>query len=84
MTENSAHHQPLLLRKDDDDLGCLEKTSLFLSSSKWVLKIAIWAIFTAWVAFMFLLPLESVDDWQKRWRQATKGTLFGITGLFAT
>lgn len=85
MADNSVdyhHHQPLLLKKDDDDLGCLKKTSFLVSSLKLFLKISIWAIFIAWAAFMFLLPLNYFSHLERKWREALEGTLFGITGGF--
>ncbi|CAI9101450.1 OLC1v1038780C1 [Oldenlandia corymbosa var. corymbosa] len=78
MNEQSGK-TPLLLRKDDD-LGCLKKTSLLISSAKWIIRAAILLIFVAWAAFIFLLPLPAVNDLFEKSLKATEGTVFGITG----
>ncbi|KAK3000660.1 hypothetical protein RJ639_020669 [Escallonia herrerae] len=71
-----SFREPLLLSKED---GCsyVKKTYLLISS---ILKVALWVIFIAWATFIFLSPLEYVNELSGRVIQATEGTLFGITG----
>ncbi|KAL3538421.1 hypothetical protein ACH5RR_001787 [Cinchona calisaya] len=78
MNEHSAQH-PLLVRKNDES-GCVKKTTLLIFLAKWLIKFVILAIFIAWAAFIFLFPLEFINDLFNNWILATEGTLFGITG----
>ncbi|XP_065851365.1 ferric reduction oxidase 7, chloroplastic-like [Euphorbia lathyris] len=66
--------EPLLLNSG------VKKTSLFVSSLKLIIKILIWAIFIAWVAFIFLYPTELGNGLFEKWIHATQGTLFGLSG----
>ena len=79
MAEKSAY-EPLLEkgRKNYD----YEKTPLFLSCMKWVLKIIMWVIFVLWATVLVIYPLELGDQFFLKWIDATSHTLFGITGLF--
>ncbi|KAL3515803.1 hypothetical protein ACH5RR_022705 [Cinchona calisaya] len=79
MSGNSAK-EPLLLSSKDAELGCLKKTSLFVSSSKCLIKVAILIIFIAWATFIFLYPLETVNELFQKWTNATERNLFGHTG----
>ncbi|CAK9153005.1 unnamed protein product [Ilex paraguariensis] len=78
MGDHSAH-EPLLLR-EDDRFGYVKKTSFWLSSVKWILKVSMWVIFIAWATFLFVYPLESVTELFDKWIEATRGTVFGLTG----
>ncbi|WOG82716.1 hypothetical protein DCAR_0101884 [Daucus carota subsp. sativus] len=77
MAEKSAY-EPLLEkgRKNYD----YEKTPLFLSCMKWVLKIIMWVIFVLWATVLVIYPLELGDQFFLKWIDATSHTLFGITG----
>ncbi|CDP17766.1 unnamed protein product [Coffea canephora] len=75
----SPAKEPLLSSKEDE-LGCLKKTSLLISSARWIIKGSILIIFIAWATFIFLYPLEAVSDWSRKWSNVTAGSLFGHTG----
>ena len=79
MNEHSGNAR--LLPKNEDGLASLKKTSFFISSAKWIIRAAILMIFIAWATFIFLYPLPVVNDWFEKWMDATKGTIFGLTGL---
>ncbi|KAL2477672.1 Ferric reduction oxidase 7 [Forsythia ovata] len=74
MDENSGY-EPLILKKDDAN-----KKSLWVSLAKLFLRVAMWVIFTAWAAFIFLFPSDFASDLYHKWSRATDGTLFGATG----
>lgn len=78
MGEVSAS-EPLLIK--EEGLGSFKKTPLLVSSTKWVLKVAMWVIFIAWVTLIFLYPLEFVNNLSGTWVRVTSKTLFGVTGL---
>ena len=58
----------------------VKKTPIFLSSTKWVLKIVMWVIFIFWATLIFLFPAEPVNELFEKWLQLSSGTVFGITG----
>jgi hypothetical protein len=68
---------PLLLSRG---AGYVKKTPLFVSWAKWSLKFVIWVVFIAWVAFVFLSPAQFVNQVFEKWIQATRSSVFGITG----
>ncbi|PIN22246.1 Ferric reductase, NADH/NADPH oxidase [Handroanthus impetiginosus] len=72
-------YEPLLSRKEDVS-GYPKKKSFLLSSAKWILWVTMWVIFIAWAAFIFLYPSDFVSDLYQKWRRASHGTLFGVTG----
>ncbi|XP_059648339.1 ferric reduction oxidase 7, chloroplastic-like [Cornus florida] len=78
MEEHTAH-EPLLVSKGDR-FGHVNKTSFLVSSVKWILKAAMWVIFIAWAAFIFLLPSEFVNQLYEKWILATYHSVFGVTG----
>ncbi|KAL0364938.1 UNVERIFIED_CONTAM: Ferric reduction oxidase 7, chloroplastic [Sesamum angustifolium] len=71
--------EPLLSRKEDV-VGCGKKRPFWVSSAKVILRVVMWVIFITWAAFIFLYPSDFVTNLYHKWRQATEGTLFGITG----
>jgi ferric-chelate reductase len=78
--ESVDHHEPLLL----STRGYVKKTPnerLFLSCAKWSVKFAIWFVFIAWVALIFLYPAQffnsAFDSWS---RSSSSATVYGITG----
>lgn len=75
----SPAKEPLLSLKEDE-LGRLKKTSLLISSTRWIIKGAILIIFIAWATFIFLYPLEVVNELYQKWRDAMAGSLFGYLG----
>ena len=79
--DNHSVHSPLLSPRNDEN-SYAKKKSLFVSALKWSLKTAIWVIFIAWAALIFLFPSQSVSDSFRKWIQATSGTPFGISGYF--
>ncbi|KAF9604069.1 hypothetical protein IFM89_001955 [Coptis chinensis] len=54
--------------------------SLPLFFLKWALKILMWVITIAWVAFVFFYPSEFVQRLYTQWIRHSSGTLFGRTG----
>lgn len=58
----------------------VKKTPIFLSFTKWVLKIVMWVIFIFWATLIFLFPAEPVNELFEKWLQLSSGTVFGITG----
>ncbi|CAK7335898.1 unnamed protein product [Dovyalis caffra] len=58
----------------------VKKTSLFVSSVKWILKILIWVIFVAWIGVIFLFPSQFGNELLGKYIHATDGNPFGITG----
>ena len=78
MDENSVE-RPLLLSRSTERV---KKTPLFVSWAKWILKFVIWVIFLAWVALIFFIPAQFVNEAFEKWAQLTSGTVFGITGWY--
>ena len=78
MDENSVE-RPLLLSRGTERV---KKTPLFVSWAKWILKFVIWVIFLAWVALIFFIPAQFVNEAFEKWAQLTSGTVFGITGWY--
>ncbi|KAL5993188.1 hypothetical protein ACLOJK_014111 [Asimina triloba] len=76
MSELSAH-EPLL--NGDTKVG-VSKRSCFSSFAKWALKIVMWTIFVAWIAFIFFYPSEFVEGLFRKWIMATRDNLFGTAG----
>ncbi|XP_059313420.1 ferric reduction oxidase 6-like isoform X1 [Lycium ferocissimum] len=70
---------PLLLRKEDE-FDYLNKTPLWVSSTKLILKVIMWMIYIAWASFLFLLPIKFINELQEKFIRATQGTIFGTTG----
>ncbi|XP_052205314.1 ferric reduction oxidase 7, chloroplastic-like [Diospyros lotus] len=61
----------------------VKKQSLPVSTMKVILKSLMWAIFIAWVTFLFLFPLESVNSWYFEFLAASGGTVYGhAAGVF--
>lgn len=82
MDEKSSR-EPLLSRKENAT-DYAKKTPFLLSSAKWILRAAMWVIFIAWAAFIFLFPSDSVSDLYHKWLRATEGTIFGKAGSMTT
>ncbi|KAL5789502.1 hypothetical protein ACOSQ2_004390 [Xanthoceras sorbifolium] len=80
MAEHSANEP--LLQNDVAETVHVKDTPLFVSSLKWVLKIVMWVLLVAWIAFIFLYPTEFGTQLSQKWNRATRGTVFGITGSF--
>ncbi|XP_022942999.1 ferric reduction oxidase 7, chloroplastic-like [Cucurbita moschata] len=60
-------------------------TSAIVSSTKWVLKLAMWVIFSVWMVVIFLYPSSFASHLFSEWFGASGQTLFGITGaIFLT
>ncbi|TXG53524.1 hypothetical protein EZV62_018780 [Acer yangbiense] len=79
MAEDSVH-KPLLHQNGVFETVDVKDTPLFVSSVKWVLKIAMWVLLVAWIAFIFIYPTEFGSQLSQKWNRATSGTVFGITG----
>ncbi|OIT19568.1 ferric reduction oxidase 6 [Nicotiana attenuata] len=71
--------EPLLLKKEND-FDYLNKTPLWISSTKFILNVLMWVIFIAWATFLFLLPSAYMNELQKKLIRDTQGTIFGKTG----
>lgn len=69
-------HKPLLL----SDVAYVKNSSFLTSSVKWTLKIFMWVIFIAWVGLIFLYPGEIGNQLSEKLINATRGTVFGVTG----
>ncbi|XP_031263189.1 ferric reduction oxidase 7, chloroplastic-like [Pistacia vera] len=69
-----------LLQNEGLEAVYVKKTSLFVSSVKWVLKFLMWVLFVAWIALIFVYPSEFGTQLFEKWIQATTGTVFGVTG----
>lgn len=80
MDDGHSVHTPLLENGGVEIVQSKKKTTIFVSSVKWVLKFLMWTLFVAWIAAMFLLPAEFGGEVFNKWNHATKGTVFGITG----
>ncbi|KAL5856332.1 hypothetical protein ACOSQ3_003790 [Xanthoceras sorbifolium] len=80
MAEHSVNEP--LLQNDVAETVHVKDTPLFVSSLKWVLKIVMWVLLVAWIAFIFLYPTEFGTQLSQKWNRATRGTVFGITGSF--
>lgn len=76
-------HNPLLLSSQPSRRAFVRKIPLFVTLTKWILKITMWVLFISWVVFIFVFPLGSVQTLFGDWIAATDGTLFGTTGLSA-
>ncbi|CAA3011740.1 ferric reduction oxidase 6-like [Olea europaea subsp. europaea] len=74
MDENSGY-EPLILKEEG-----AKKKSLWVSLAKWILGVAMWIIFAAWAAFIFLYPSDYGTHLYEKWSRATNGTLFGEAG----
>ncbi|KAJ8572719.1 hypothetical protein K7X08_009230 [Anisodus acutangulus] len=70
---------PLLFSKEDE-FDYLNKTPLWVSSTKLILKVVMWMIFIAWATFIFLLPTKFINQLQEKFIKATQGTIFGTAG----
>ncbi|KAE8008198.1 hypothetical protein FH972_004735 [Carpinus fangiana] len=67
--------QPLLLRGN-----YVKKTpGLFVSCAKWSLKFAIWLVFVAWVALIFLNPSQFFNPVFDNWIETNRDATFGKT-----
>ncbi|CAA0840064.1 Ferric reduction oxidase 7- chloroplastic [Striga hermonthica] len=86
MDEKSSQKAPLLSRKADEVTTTYpQKKPFLLSSAKWALRVAMWAVFMAWMASVFLYPSDSFNTSYLKWARFTEGTLFGIAGtIFLT
>ena len=80
MDANSLNN-PLLL-SDEVEPDYVKKSTFLVSSVKWTLKIVMWVILIAWVGLIFLYPGEIGNQLAEKIIQATKGSVFGIAGLF--
>lgn len=69
-----------LLQNGGVEAVYVKKTSLFVSSVKWVLKFVMCVVFVAWIAFIFVYPSELGTQLFEIWIKATTGTVFGVTG----
>ncbi|KAK9286122.1 hypothetical protein L1049_014503 [Liquidambar formosana] len=78
MDEHSAS-QPLLSSAGVDP-AYAKDTPLLVSSLKWILKTLMWVVFIVWAALIFLYPSEFVNGLYEKWIEATRGTVFGLTG----
>lgn len=78
--DESSVHNPLLWGQGSGHANVRRKTSLSVTLAKWILKIAMLALFISWIALMFLFPADFVQKLFEKWIQATDGTVFGITG----
>ncbi|XP_031103586.1 ferric reduction oxidase 6-like [Ipomoea triloba] len=78
MGEVSGYYEPLL--KERDEFNGNKKTPLWVSSAKLALKVVMCVIFILWAAFIFLRPAEFMNNLSNTLTNATKGTVFGITG----
>lgn len=76
-------NKPLLL-SDGVEPDYVKKSSFLVSSVKWTLKIVMWVIFIAWFGLIFLYPGEIGNQLAEKIINATRGSVFGITGLFVT
>ncbi|XP_017984947.1 PREDICTED: ferric reduction oxidase 7, chloroplastic [Theobroma cacao] len=72
-------NKPLLL-SDGVEPDYVKKSSFLVSSVKWTLKIVMWVIFIAWVGLIFLYPGEIGNQLAEKIINATRGSVFGITG----
>lgn len=73
-------NKPLLL-SDEVESDYVKNPSFLVSSLKWGLKIVTWLIFIAWVGLIFLFPGEIGNDLVEKIINATKGSVFGLTGF---
>ncbi|KAG7031332.1 Ferric reduction oxidase 7, chloroplastic, partial [Cucurbita argyrosperma subsp. argyrosperma] len=81
--EHSPHHP--LLPAPEDQFPATGNTSAIVSSTKWVLKLAMWVIFSVWMVVIFLYPSSFASHLFSEWFGASGQTLFGITGaIFLT
>lgn len=78
--DNSSVHKPLLSSRGSGH-AFVRKTPGFVNLAKWILKIAMWVLFTSWVALMFVFPAEFGSKLFQKWVAATSGTVFGVSGL---
>lgn len=79
MDEKSSK-QPLLSRNDQN----LKPSPNFLvSSTKWFIKVAIWLIFIAWAALVFLYPSDVVHSFYLRLLGAIDTPVFGTAGTIS-
>lgn len=78
--DESSVHNPLIWGQGSGHANVRRKTPLSVTLAKWILKIAMLALFISWIALMFLFPADFVQKLFEKWIQATNGTIFGITG----
>ncbi|KAK1301096.1 hypothetical protein QJS10_CPB13g01055 [Acorus calamus] len=79
MADLSAQ-QPLLSNKGVE-VASFNKARFSASAfAQWALKILMWMILVAWVALIFFYPSEFVHEPYSKFVQATRGTIFGVTG----
>ncbi|XVE99412.1 hypothetical protein REPUB_Repub03eG0195900 [Reevesia pubescens] len=78
--DSNKLNKPLLLSDDVEYDYVKNKSSFLISSLKWILKIAIWVIFIAWVALIFLYPGEIGNQLVEKIINATQESIFGISG----
>ncbi|KAK8987158.1 hypothetical protein V6N11_055470 [Hibiscus sabdariffa] len=71
--------KPLLL-SDEVEPGYVKNPSLLKSSLKWGLKLVMWVIFIAWVGLIFLYPGEIGKEFVDKIIQATRGSVFDLSG----
>ncbi|KAK1311448.1 hypothetical protein QJS10_CPA08g00979 [Acorus calamus] len=79
MADLSAQ-QPLLSNKGVE-IASFNKARFSASAfAQWALIILMWMILVAWVALIFFYPSEFVQEPYSKFVQATRGTIFGVTG----
>ncbi|KAK8496743.1 hypothetical protein V6N13_096932 [Hibiscus sabdariffa] len=71
--------KPLLL-SDEVEPGYVKTPSLLKSSLKWGLKLVMWVVFIAWVGLIFLYPGEIGKEYVDKIIQATRGSVFDLSG----
>ncbi|KAL6578383.1 hypothetical protein OROMI_010711 [Orobanche minor] len=74
--DEKTSKQPLLSRNEN-----FKATPNYLvSSTKWILKVAMWLIFLTWAALIFLYPSDSVHKWYLRFLRNLDTPVFGTAG----
>lgn len=75
MDEKSSK-QPLLSRNEN-----FKATPNYLvSSTKWILKVAMWLIFITWAALIFLYPSDVIHNLYIKFLRAVDTPVFGTAG----
>ncbi|KAL6183959.1 hypothetical protein ACLB2K_045367 [Fragaria x ananassa] len=77
--DKSSVHKPFLSSRGSGH-AFVRKTPGFVNLAKWILKIAMWVLFTSWVALMFVFPAEFGSKLFQKWVAATSGTVFRVSG----
>ena len=77
--DNSSIHKPLLPSRGSGH-AYVRKTPRFVTLAKWILKIAMWALFTLWVALLYVFPTDFGSNLFEQWVLATKENVFGVAG----